>query len=178
MLLSIAKNLLDSWCMGTLPSNVLYQGVENCPCSSEAASPGFPENWENDEFKFFTCLNWKKWLPHRVPTKALGAYLPQLASTLPSSSQCSSAWKFGSHPNKNNFVNLPRWKFHENASLPFQVFGAGASRARLHRNLPTSFSLGIISKYWLKVTLWGNATIQNFLRTSILKSGFNLSLPL
>ena len=71
----------------------------------------------------------------------MGAYLPQLASTLPSSSQCSSAWKFGSHLNRNNFVNLPRWKFHENASLPFQVFGAGASRARLHRNLPTSFHL-------------------------------------
>ena len=76
------------------------------------------------------------------------------------------------------FVNLPCWKFHENASLPFQVFGAGASRARLHRNLPTSFSLGIVSKYWLTVTLWGKVITQNFLLTSILKSWLSLSLPL
>ena len=102
---------------------------------------------KNHNLKYFTILNliWKE-LPHRVPTRALGAYLPQLASTLPSSSQCSSVWQFGSHLNRNNYVNLPCCEFHENASLPFQIFGAGASRARLHRNLPTSFSLGIVSK--------------------------------
>ena len=33
----------------TLPSNVLYLGAKSCPCSSEAASPSFPDNQENSQ---------------------------------------------------------------------------------------------------------------------------------
>ena len=40
---------------------------------------------------------------------------------------------------------LPCWKFHEHMRLSLQVFRPCASRARLHRNLPTTlFTLGFL----------------------------------
>ena len=76
--------------------------------------------------------------PHKAPTRGEDACQPQSASRPPSSWQCSSACNIPTSLFATQSKLLPCWKFHEDSGLPLQVFRPCASRARLHRNLPTT----------------------------------------